>query len=82
MNRCVRSKTGLDQIYSDLKTEGRNVESHGDHVTEFHPVFGLRGQVGVGDNVEVGHVFSPANNRPDVCGLCGGPKTASVPDEE
>ena len=86
-SECFQTHAGLVEAWSKRFAElygedGQATEKlklYETHLTEFRGVAGIRGELGIGDDVEIAHVWTPSSSHPDKCGLCHGPRTASRP---
>jgi hypothetical protein len=75
-SECFRTRDGLVVFWAGKYGSGTlGLELHESHVTEFRGVPGIRGELGIGDNVEVAHVFEP-DSRGN-CRLCHGQRGAA-----
>ena len=82
MSTCVRGEGGLWRVYRRAEAEDKQAILYADRVEVFQHSLGTLGQLlGQGQWQEAGHMFQPSSGRTDICGLCGGQKGASLPDE-
>ena len=82
MSECLKDREALVIRWASLYGQRGGDEGltlHDSHITEFRGVPGIRGELGVGDDAEVAHIWTPSSSHPDKCALCHAPITCARP---